>query len=546
MKILKLHIQNFGKLNNFELEFNNQFNQFLHENGWGKSTICAFIKAMFYGLEPKGRKKLSQREKFQPWQGGVYGGSLDFEIGKIQYRIYRTFGKKPEEDSFQLFDLTLNSVSYDYNDEIGKQIFGVGEETFEISVFFAQSDLASMLTDEVVANLAGIEKYKNDACKVDNAIDKIEKRRKQLVSTISKPSEIKELENNLARINSKIIENDNKLKEVNNQLINIIDKKEKAEKDFENNEKIKSDNEKIFIQKHELQNQLNEKVLKLNEILNNEKGRREKIYPLSLVSVFSSFIFLVLSILNIIPNIIGYILFSVLLISGLTGFFIIKKYTKEPEKEKNNLNIDIENLKHKMQALPQLQDFNKNLDELIQQLVQQQIVLMAQKNSVINEIENLKEEYEFLQKNLIELKENNELINRNILILKNTMALLNKARDNVSQRFVAPLNKDFKEIFKPFANEDVTIDNQLNVSVLTSQGAKSSEFMSKGYQDLIFICQRFSMIDKIYKKEKPPIILDDTYVNIDDEKFKLAKKTLQVLSKHYQVIYFTCSKSRVV
>ena len=56
MKIVKLHIENFGKLSNFDLSFSSELNQFIHENGWGKSTLCAFIKAMVYGLEAMGRK----------------------------------------------------------------------------------------------------------------------------------------------------------------------------------------------------------------------------------------------------------------------------------------------------------------------------------------------------------------------------------------------------------------------------------------------------------------------------------------------------------
>ena len=49
MKLVSLHIDNFGKFNNFDLDFNDGLNQFVKDNGWGKSTLTAFIKVMFYG-----------------------------------------------------------------------------------------------------------------------------------------------------------------------------------------------------------------------------------------------------------------------------------------------------------------------------------------------------------------------------------------------------------------------------------------------------------------------------------------------------------------
>ena len=48
MKLVSLHIDNFGKFNNLDMSFNNGLNQLIEENGWGKSTLTAFIKVMFY------------------------------------------------------------------------------------------------------------------------------------------------------------------------------------------------------------------------------------------------------------------------------------------------------------------------------------------------------------------------------------------------------------------------------------------------------------------------------------------------------------------
>ena len=99
MKLLRCHVENFGILSDFDLTFTEGLNVLCRENGFGKSTLAAFLKAMFYGL-PKTRAKASERKRYDPWQGGKYGGFLEFEYRGNQYRVTRYFGKK--EDSFSL------------------------------------------------------------------------------------------------------------------------------------------------------------------------------------------------------------------------------------------------------------------------------------------------------------------------------------------------------------------------------------------------------------------------------------------------------------
>ena len=43
MQILRLHIENFGKLRDFDLELEDGLTVISAKNGWGKSTLAAFI-----------------------------------------------------------------------------------------------------------------------------------------------------------------------------------------------------------------------------------------------------------------------------------------------------------------------------------------------------------------------------------------------------------------------------------------------------------------------------------------------------------------------
>ena len=95
MRLLRCHIENFGKLSDRSLEFEPGLNRILAPNGFGKTTLAAFIKAMLFGLPRTSSRDLSanERKKYMPWQGGPFGGFLEFEHEGAQYRVTRFFGK---------------------------------------------------------------------------------------------------------------------------------------------------------------------------------------------------------------------------------------------------------------------------------------------------------------------------------------------------------------------------------------------------------------------------------------------------------------------
>ena len=75
MKLIACHIENFGKLSNLSVEFSDGINVINESNAWGKSTLAAFLKTMFYGLDAKKDPKAFDKERniYRPWQGGAFG-----------------------------------------------------------------------------------------------------------------------------------------------------------------------------------------------------------------------------------------------------------------------------------------------------------------------------------------------------------------------------------------------------------------------------------------------------------------------------------------
>ena len=70
----------FGKLEDQVLELQPGMNIIEAPNEWGKSTWCAFLVAMLYGIETRARTTqaaLAEKEKYAPWSGSPMEGRMD-------------------------------------------------------------------------------------------------------------------------------------------------------------------------------------------------------------------------------------------------------------------------------------------------------------------------------------------------------------------------------------------------------------------------------------------------------------------------------------
>lgn len=185
MKIIRCYIENFGKLHQFEYHFTEGVNIINQPNGWGKSTFAVFIKAMFYGLEYTTKRSVNEneRKKYMPWQGGNFGGNLDFELdGKI-YRIERSFGDKDKDDIFLLYDQNTGLESFDYTENIGEEIFKIDRKAYERSTYIPQKDLNISINDSLNAKLSNLIENTNDINNYNTAVSRLENKAKYYKKT---------------------------------------------------------------------------------------------------------------------------------------------------------------------------------------------------------------------------------------------------------------------------------------------------------------------------------------------------------------------------
>lgn len=183
MKLLSLHVEGFGRLSELDMRFDGGLNCLHRKNGWGKSTLAVFIKAMLYGLPATSKRSLdeNERKKYRPWQGGAYGGSLEFECAKGRFRVERFFGDKESADSFALYDLSTNMPSDVFGESLGESLFGIDGEGFERSTYLSQRNVRGRGEGSLAAKLGNLLDDVGDIGDYESAMAALDKRRKYYV-----------------------------------------------------------------------------------------------------------------------------------------------------------------------------------------------------------------------------------------------------------------------------------------------------------------------------------------------------------------------------
>ena len=148
---------------------------------------------------------------------------------------------------------------------------------------------------------------------------------------------------------------------------------------------------------------------------------------------------------------------------------------------------------------------------------------------------------------LSELEESIEYKKKKLALVERTGEILAEAKESLTARYMEPLMKGFTKYYSILTGEPADsyrIDANTNITVLEKGKQRTSDTLSEGYKDLIGFCKRLAMADAMYTGEKPTLIMDDPFVNLDDTKLKGAEKLLKEASEDYQIIYLTCRGER--
>ena len=181
MKLINCYIDNFGTLSNYSVDFDEKLTVLKEPNGFGKTTLATFLLVMFYGM-PRKKKLLEKdlRKKYDPWQGGRYGGTLTIKLDGREYRIERTFGKRPADDTFDVFDARTNErdkILSSYK-SLGDELFHLDSDSFSRCIYIPQvKEDGKLATSSIKTKLGNLIENSGDLEEYDEAIDRLKKRR---------------------------------------------------------------------------------------------------------------------------------------------------------------------------------------------------------------------------------------------------------------------------------------------------------------------------------------------------------------------------------
>lgn len=135
----------FGKLEGETLTLQPGLNLIAAPNEWGKSTWCAFLLAMLYGVDTRARSTqsgLADKEHYAPWSGSPMSGRLEIEWNEREITIERTTAGRIPMGVFRAYETASGlDVPELTSANCGQMLLGVERSVFRRAGFIRLADL---------------------------------------------------------------------------------------------------------------------------------------------------------------------------------------------------------------------------------------------------------------------------------------------------------------------------------------------------------------------------------------------------------------------
>ena len=153
-----------------------------------------------------------------------------------------------------------------------------------------------------------------------------------------------------------------------------------------------------------------------------------------------------------------------------------------------------------------------------------------------------------LEDELAELGETRSAMQKQCELADLTMDYLTRAKDTLANSYVGRVEQGFVRYADALLGEKighVMLDRELHLFIDEQGAARDAASFSAGTVDGVMLCMRLALVDALFQKEQPFLLLDDPFVNLDDEATCRALSMLRELAKQRQVVYLTCNTARI-
>ena len=180
MRLISCYIENFGALSECRFDFAPGLSVICRENGFGKSTLAAFLKVMLYGFFENKKQSLAEndRKHYMPYNGKGAGGHLILETDGEIYRIERFFAPKGKGDRLAVYkeDGTLTDA---LGDCPGRTLLGIDADGFLRTLLHSERVMEEENNNESISDrLSELVGSGGDMNGAQIALDVLEKQRK--------------------------------------------------------------------------------------------------------------------------------------------------------------------------------------------------------------------------------------------------------------------------------------------------------------------------------------------------------------------------------
>ena len=197
----------FGRLRNETLQFQDGLNIIEAPNETGKSTWCAFLTAMLYGINSRERDKagfIADKNRYAPWDGSSMSGRLECHADGADITLTRTTRRQtaPMADFQAVYTGTASSVEGLTGANCGETLLGVSREVFERSAFIRQSGLAITQDSGLERRVASLISSGEEGTSYTEAYDALKKQLNR--RRFNKSGQLPALESELAEVQQQL------------------------------------------------------------------------------------------------------------------------------------------------------------------------------------------------------------------------------------------------------------------------------------------------------------------------------------------------------
>ena len=132
--------------------------------------------------------------------------------------------------------------------------------------------------------------------------------------------------------------------------------------------------------------------------------------------------------------------------------------------------------------------------------------------------------------------------------IKKAEELLADALNGYREKRASAAHAFFSEHLHALGAEDseaYRLGDRFAVSFLEGSAYHAADTLSRGGKDLVSLARSLALTSAFPTAPALPLLLDDPFLSYDDGRLATALSTIEALAKDRQILYLTCSHSRM-